>query len=78
MKIIGNDKVNVYVYRNDHPPPHCHVRLRNGSEISIDIPLIKPRYGQRITGEIKEIIEEHLDEICEAWDELHPKREPNN
>jgi len=72
MKIIDCTNFKVYVYANDHPPPHCHVVLRDGSNISVDIPLIIPRYGETITKEVKEEIEDNIEELYSAWDKFNP------
>lgn len=70
MKVVHGAKFSIYVYR-DHPPPHCHVRFNDGSDISVDIPLMNPRYGASLTREVREAILENLDDICETWDTLN-------
>jgi hypothetical protein len=74
MKVLSNRNFKIYVYPNDHPPPHCHVVFRDGSDISVDVPLIEPRYGAKISKEVKIAIEEALDEICDTWDTLNPMK----
>ena len=76
MQIIGNTKFKIYVYPNDHPPPHCHVRYNDGSDVSVDIPLIMPRYGATITKEVEEMIRKNVDKICKAWEMLNEPKEP--
>ncbi len=71
VKIIGNKIFGVYVYPNDHPPPHCHIRFNNGSDISVDLPLIVARYGATISKEVKELIENNLEKLCESWEQLN-------
>jgi|GEM_PF-1779195 hypothetical protein len=72
VKILTNSNFKIYVYPNDHPPPHCHVVFRDGTDITVDLPLIEVRYGAKISKEIKVAIEEALDKICDAWDALNP------
>lgn len=72
MKVLSDSNFKVYVYANDHPPPHCHVVFTDGTSISVNIPLIKPMYGATISKEVKNAIEEVLDTICDAWDSLNP------
>ena len=76
MKIAGNSKFNLYIYAKDHPPPHCHVRYSNGEDVSVDIPTIEPRFGATISAEVFTEIEKYLDDLCNAWDQLNPKKEP--
>ena len=77
MKIIDNKKIRVYVYPNDHPPPHCHVRYNDGSEVSVDIPLIMPRYDATISKDVSELIQKNLDRICITWEKLNQPRKTN-
>ena len=74
MKVIQYKIFSVYVYANDHPPPHCHVRFKDGSEISVDLPLILPRYGVTISKEVEEILELNLDKLCTVWEKLNQSK----
>lgn len=74
MKVLNGNNFKIYVYPNDHPPPHCHVVFRDGSDITVDVPLIEPRYGATIDKDIRNAIEDALDKICDAWDALNPIR----
>jgi hypothetical protein len=74
MKILKTKKFKIHIYSNDHPPPHCHVRYNDNSEISVDLPLIIPRYGATISNEVREFIEKNLDKIYDAWEKIHPPR----
>jgi hypothetical protein len=71
MKVAEYNPFKIYVYADDHPPPHCHVRYNDGSEMSIDLPLLKPRYGETISKEVEKILKLNLDELCEAWEKLN-------
>jgi hypothetical protein len=71
MKVVEYKSFKVYVYANDHLPPHCHVRYKDGSETSIDLPLLIPRYGATISKEIEEMLELNIDKLCNAWDKLY-------
>ncbi|MFZ1321409.1 MAG: DUF4160 domain-containing protein [Ignavibacteria bacterium] len=73
MKILKTKKFTIHIYIDDHPPPHCHVRFKE-TEISVDLPLIAPRYGATISKDVKEFIEQNLDEICDEFDRMHPPR----
>ena len=74
MKVASAKKFSLYIYPNDHPPAHCHVRYKDGSDISVDIPLIIPRYGATISKEVEEFIEQNLDPLCDMWEKLENKR----
>jgi hypothetical protein len=74
VKVFGNNKFSVFVYK-DHPPPHCHVRLGDKSDVCVAIPLIQPMYGAEISREVREEIENNLEALIEAWDKLNPKRQ---
>lgn len=73
MRVFGNKNFGVFVYKNDHPPPHCHVRFGDKSEVCVMIPLIQPMYGAEISREIRGEIENHLDTLVKKWDELNPQ-----
>lgn len=74
VRVFGNKDFGVFVYKNDHPPPHCHVRFGDKSEVCITIPLIQPLHGAEISRVIREEIENHLDLLVGTWDKLNPKR----
>lgn len=75
MRIVRSQQYTIHTYPNDHVPPHCHVRYADKSEISVDIPLILPRYGATISKEVEKLIEDNLEILGEAWDKLHePKK----
>ncbi|WP_083843552.1 DUF4160 domain-containing protein [Desulfobacter postgatei] len=43
------DNCRVVMYRNDHPPPHVHVKLHDGRDCMVDIQTleIKGRIAER-------------------------------
>ncbi len=71
MRVIKEANFSIYIYANDHPPPHCHVRYKDGSDTSVDIPLVVPRYGATISKEVEAVIENNLEKICDAWETLN-------
>ncbi len=72
MKVLRHSRFGVYIYKGDHPPPHCHVRIKGGKDISVDLPLLDPRYGESISREVETFLLENLDALCKAWDQLNP------
>ena len=78
MKVFGNTKFKVYIYKNDHLPPHCHVRFADGSEVRVMIPLVEPMDGSTISKEVSEAIVNKLNSLTRIWDKFHPQRPKNN
>lgn len=74
MKVFGNSRFSVYIHKVDHPPPHCHVRFGDKSEVCLELPFLEPMYGATISRDVIEEIENHLEELLDAWDKFHPKR----
>lgn len=74
MSIYRTANFSIHVRGDDHPPPHCHVRFKDGSNVSVTIPLIEPMYGATISSEVRKAIEDNLDAIADKWDALHPIR----
>lgn len=72
VRIYRNQKFSLYIKSLDHPPPHCHVRFKDGSQICVTIPFIEPMHGAIIDKEVKNAILENLDALSDAWDLLHP------
>lgn len=78
MKVVKSAKYSIYIYSEEHLPPHCHVRYKDGSEVCVDIPLIIPRFGVTISKELANLIIKNIDKLCEKWDELNPSKEFNS
>ncbi|MES1181543.1 MAG: DUF4160 domain-containing protein [Flavobacterium sp.] len=70
MKIAGNGKYSIYVYK-DHPPPHCHVRCKNGEEWIIEIPLLTDLFGQIMPKDMFKFLTENITAISVKWEELN-------
>ena len=74
MKIIESRNFKVYVFPNDHPPPHCHVIFNDGSEICVGILFIDSWYGGKISRKVRKVLLENIDELANAWDILNRSR----
>ncbi len=72
VRIFRNQTFAIYIRGIDHPPPHCHVRFTDGSQVCVMIPFVEPMYGATITWEVREAILNNLDALADAWDLLHP------
>lgn len=74
MKIVESDNFNVYVFPNDHPPPHCHIIYNDGSEVCVGIIFIDSLYGAKISRKVRNVIINNIDKLADAWDELNRRR----
>nr|WP_262921422.1 DUF4160 domain-containing protein [Maribellus maritimus] len=71
MKIIERDNFKIYIYVDDHYPPHCHVRWSDEVESIIALPTLDLLYGKRITKKLKSLLYEELDALIDAWDKYN-------
>ena len=74
VSIFSTSRFSIHVRGDEHPPPHCHVRYKDGSDVSVKFPLIESMYGATIDNEVREAIEDNLDKLADAWDALYPIR----
>jgi hypothetical protein len=73
VRIITKNTYSIYVYPEDHPPPHCHIRYRDkGPESVIGLPILNLLIGRQITKQIKDVLISNLDKLIKAWQELNP------
>lgn len=64
----------IYIYGMDHPPPHCHIRFSDGTELVVELPTLEPMYGGSISKDLKKVLIQNFETILDAWDELNPDR----
>ena len=74
MRILEKDGVAVYIYDNEHPPPHCHLVFSNGEEKIVGLPLLDVWFGKSIKKWIRNYLEENIETLLNTWDEKHPIR----
>ncbi|HBF24654.1 MAG TPA: DUF4160 domain-containing protein [Nitrosomonas sp.] len=62
------------MYLNDHPPPHAHVKLRDGRECTVDLDnlAIKGRVTEREIREALAWIEASRDLLFDEWRRNNP------
>ena len=73
MRVIKGDNYNVYIYPEDHAPPHCHVRYKdNETESVVGLPLLNLIAGRVIRKNIKQLLKRNLEKLTRAWDTLNP------
>lgn len=64
--------MRIFVYDNDHPPPHCHLRRSDGSETRIAIPSLIVMTGPALSKQEKAYLLKRIEELCEKFDRLNP------
>lgn len=77
MRVIKRESFSIYVYAEDHAPPHCHVRFKDKKELSIILPTITGMYGAKIPKEVKKVIMDNIDALSDMWEELNPEHTHN-
>lgn len=67
-------KSRVVMYLDDHPPPHVHVKLKDGRDciVELDGLLIKGQVAAREIREALDWVEADLDFLFEQWLRSHP------
>jgi hypothetical protein len=75
VKIIKGDNFNVYVYPEDHAPPHCHIRYKgNEPESVVGLPLFNLIAGVPVSKPIKKVLRQNINKLTKAWDQLNPNK----
>lgn len=64
----------VVMYHDDHPPPHVHVRLRDGRDCTVDLNdfEIKGRVAEREIREALAWIQKHQSLLQDQWQRNQP------
>jgi hypothetical protein len=68
------DNTRVLMYLRDHPPPHVHVKLRDGRECTVDLDdcVIKGRVAEREIREALAWIETNRGFLFDEWRRNNP------
>lgn len=63
------DSSRVVIYLDDHPPPHVHVKMRDGRDCTVDLETfaIKGRIAEREIREALAWIRTHQSELQHQW-----------
>ncbi len=75
MRVLEIDGYRVYIYPNDcqqHHLAHCHVRRKNEEDTVVSLPELKVIVGHGINRKIRQFLMDHLDYLCNKWEELNP------
>jgi hypothetical protein len=77
VRVFSEGGVSVYVYIESNQPhklPHCQVRFSDGSNSQVALPTLALLAGRSLPRAIRDLLEQRLDELCDAWDRLNPER----
>jgi hypothetical protein len=70
--IVRDGKFSIYVYADDHNPPHCHVFWGGDKEAVVDLNPVAQSEGDRLPRAGLELVRDHLAELLDAWNRLNP------
>ncbi len=70
--IVTDGTFKIYVYANDHNPPHCHVFWERFKVSVVYLNPVAEGPGDRLPRRGRQLVIEHLDELMAAWDRLNP------
>ena len=63
----------VYVYANDHNPPHCHIVWNGGDKVgAVDLETLVVSAGDMPPKRGMKLIRDSIGIVRKAWNELHP------
>ena len=74
MKVIEGDNYDVYIYPDDHPPPHCHIRYCDEEESVVGLPLLNHLYGIKSIRKVHNELIKNIDLLIDKWEELNPNK----
>lgn len=74
MKVIEGLNYDIYIYPDDHPAPHCHVRFYNGSESVVGLPLLNHICGTKIDKNVRKELYENIESLINNWEKLNPTK----
>lgn len=68
------DNTRVLMYLGDHPPPHVHVKLKDGRDCTVDLDglVIKGRVAERENREALSWIKTNRDFLFDQWRRNNP------
>jgi len=68
------DNTRVLMYLDDHPPPHVHVKLKDGRDCTVDLDdlVVKGRVAEREIREALAWIATNRDCLFKEWRRNHP------
>lgn len=73
MRVLSGSGFGVYIYDDEHPPPHCHIIFNDDEELVITLPLLMEMFGKPIPKKVSRYLTEHLLELIDVWETKHPE-----
>jgi hypothetical protein len=70
--IVKEGGYSIYVYANDHAPPHCHVFWAGDKEAVVELDPIAAVAGDRLPRAGIALVRAHQGELIDAWNRLNP------
>ena len=71
--IVRDGSFSVYVYANDHAPPHCHVLWEAGEKVAVvNLNSLSLIAGHRVPQAGMRLVRNHRAELLDAWNDLNP------
>lgn len=71
---FGTATIQIKVLNGDHPPPHCHVRMADGTVTRLAIPSLQILTGPKLSRQAMDLVYEKLEEICAEYDRINPAK----
>ncbi|MBN8674281.1 MAG: DUF4160 domain-containing protein [Chitinophagales bacterium] len=73
MRAIKGTNFNVYVYPEDHAPPHCHIRYKGQqAESLVGLPLLNLLAGPVPEKSILKTLQANTKRLMKLWEQLNP------
>ena len=71
--IVSDGTFSVYVYANDHAPPHCHVLWEGVRKAAvINLNTLGIMVGDRVPRTGMRLVRNHRAELLNAWNYWNP------
>ncbi len=69
--------INIYMYINDHQPPHFHVKYNDYEAfVNIDNGVVKGELPRRVINLVFEWLDAHKEELMDNWKRLQNHESP--
>ena len=70
--IVTDGTSKIYVYSQDHNPPHCHVFWAGNKVAVVNLLPLGQSQGDRLPRRGLALVQSHLPELLDAWQRLNP------
>lgn len=76
-RVLTSGQFSVFVYAEwgqPHHLPHCDVRWQDGRSTQVALPTLMVIVGPPLSRTARQLLEDHLIDLVEAWNRNNPKR----